>query len=318
MSTMFNYLWHLAPSLIYQLTPIGTLVASLICFGVLTKYNEVTAFKAGGVSVHRLAAPVLLMSLVISLLLFGFDHYYIPDANRRQERLRAEIKKKPVATYLRADRQWVYGQNSRVYNFRYLDPKQATMTKVNVFELDPKTFHILREISAEKAHWDAGAHAWVFQDGMDQEVGEGHDNYRQFHGTSATFPELTETPSWFVKEEKEYKEMNFEELGQYITELRAIGLDTTPLRVQYYKKFSVPLFAVIMAILSIPFAFVAGNRGAMTGVGISFGIAIAYWTVGTLFEQIGEMNQLPAIMAAWSPDVIFSFAGLYFMARMKT
>jgi len=318
MSTMFNYLWHLAPSLIYQLTPIGTLVASLICFGVLTKYNEVTAFKAGGVSVHRLAAPVLLMSLVISLLLFGFDHYYIPDANRRQERLRAEIKKKPVATYLRADRQWVYGQNSRVYNFRYLDPKQATMTRVNVFELDPKTFHILREISAEKAHWDAGAHAWVFQDGMDQEVGEGHDNYRQFHGTSATFPELTETPSWFVKEEKEYKEMNFEELGQYITELRAIGLDTTPLRVQYYKKFSVPLFAVIMAILSIPFAFVAGNRGAMTGVGISFGIAIAYWTVGTLFEQIGEMNQLPAIMAAWSPDVIFSFAGLYFMARMKT
>jgi LPS export ABC transporter permease LptG/LPS export ABC transporter permease LptF len=318
MSTMFDYLWHLAPSLIYQLTPIGTLVASLICFGVLTKYNEVTAFKAGGVSVHRLAAPVLLMSLTISLLLFGFDHYYIPDANRRQEMLRAEIKKKPVATYLDPDRQWVYGQGSRVYNFRYLDPKQATMSKVNVFELDPKTFHIVHQISAEKAHWDTRSHAWIFQDGMDQEVGEGRDNYRQFHGTSATFPALTETPSWFVKEEKEYKEMNFEELGRYITELRAIGLDTTPLRVQYYKKFSVPLFALIMAILSVPFAFVAGNRGAMTGVGISFGIAIAYWTVGTLFEQIGDMNQLPAAMAAWSPDVIFSFAGLYFMVRMKT
>jgi len=318
MSTMFDYLWHLAPSLIYQLTPIGTLVASLICFGVLTKYNEVTAFKAGGVSVHRLAAPVLLMSLTISLLLFGFDHYYIPDANRRQEMLRAEIKKKPVATYLRADRQWVYGQSSRVYNFRYLDPKQATMSKVNVFELDPKTFHIVHQISAEKARWDAHAAAWIFQDGMDQKVGEGRDNYRQFHGTSVTFPELTETPSWFVKEEKEYKEMNFEELGRYIKELRAIGLDTTPLRVQYYKKFSVPLFALIMAILSVPFAFIAGNRGAMTGVGISFGIAIAYWTVGTLFEQVGDMNQLPAIMAAWSPDILFSFAGLYFMARMKT
>ncbi len=59
MGTMIDYLWHLAPKLIYDLTPIGTLVASLICFGILTKYNEVTAFKAGGVSVHRLAAPVL-------------------------------------------------------------------------------------------------------------------------------------------------------------------------------------------------------------------------------------------------------------------
>jgi lipopolysaccharide export LptBFGC system permease protein LptF len=121
-----------------------------------------------------------------------------------------------------------------------------------------------------------------------------------------------------VREEKEYKEMNFQELGQYIQELKASGLDTTPLQVQYYKKFAVPLFALIMAILSIPFAFVAGNRGAMTGVGISFGIAIAYWTVGTLFEQIGDLNQLPAAMAAWSPDVVFSLAGLYLMARIKT
>ncbi|MBV9677757.1 MAG: LptF/LptG family permease, partial [Acidobacteriaceae bacterium] len=113
MSTMFDYLWHLAPKLIYDLTPIGTLWASLICFGILTKHNEVTAFKAGGVSLHRLAAPVLAVSFAVSVTLFAFDQYYIPEANRRQEQLRAEIKKKPVATYLRPDRQWVYGQGSR-------------------------------------------------------------------------------------------------------------------------------------------------------------------------------------------------------------
>ncbi|HET8636023.1 MAG TPA: LptF/LptG family permease, partial [Acidobacteriaceae bacterium] len=35
MSTMVDYLWHLAPSLIYQIAPIGILVATLTCFGVL-------------------------------------------------------------------------------------------------------------------------------------------------------------------------------------------------------------------------------------------------------------------------------------------
>jgi len=149
-------------------------------------------------------------------------------------------------------------------------------------------------------------------------MGPDRNSYRQFFHSSAAFPELVESPSWFVKEEKEYKEMNFEELGTYIREAQASGLDTTQLRVQYYKKFSVPLFAVIMAILSIPFAFLAGNRGAMTGVGISFVIAIVYWTLGTVSEQIGDLNLLPAMMAAWSPDVIFSLFGLYFMARMKT
>jgi LPS export ABC transporter permease LptG/LPS export ABC transporter permease LptF len=318
MSTMLDYLFHLAPKLIYDLTPIGTLVASLICFGILTKYNEVTAFKAGGISVHRLAMPVLFVSFAISVLLFGFDHYYIPEANRRQEMLRSEIKKKPVQTYLRPDRQWVYGQGSRIYNYRYLDPQQAIMTKVNVYELDPNTFHIVHQISADRARWEPTLKTWVFQNGISQTVRHNLDDYHQFFGASASFPELKEPPSWFVKEEKEYKEMNFQELGEYIREVKASGLDTTPLQVQYYKKFAVPLFALIMALLSIPFSFVAGNRGAMTGVGISFGIAIAYWTVGTLFEQIGDLNQLPAAMAAWSPDVVFSLAGLYLMARIKT
>ncbi len=318
MSTMVDYLWHLAPSLIYQITPIGTLVASLICFGILTKHNEVTAFKAGGVSVHRLAAPVLVASFLISLLLFGFDHFYIPDANRRQEMLRAEIKKKPVATYLRPDRQWVYGDGSRVYNFLHLDPETHVMTRVNVYELDPRTYRIVHQVSAERARWDDKAHTWVFQNGLSQDMHGPAAKYQNFFNSTACFPELTETPSWFVKEEKEYKEMNFEELKRYISELQASGLDTTSLRVQYYKKFAVPLFALIMPILSVPFAFVAGNRGAMTGVWVSFLIAIGYWTIGTIFEQVGDLNQLPAIMAAWSPDVIFTLAGLYLMARMRT
>ena len=318
MTTMIDYLWHLAPSLIYQVTPIGTLAASLICFTILTKYNEVTAFKAAGVSVHRLAAPVMFASLVISLLLFGFDHFYIPAANRRQEMLRAEIKKKPVATYRRPDRQWVYGQGNRIFNFLHLDPKQNLMSKVNVFELDPKTFHIAHQITADRAQWNDRLQKWVFENGVSQETTATGSNYKQFANATATFAELTETPSWFVKEEKEYKELNFQELGSYIDELQASGLDTTPLRVQWHKKFSVPLFAFIMAILSIPFAFVGGTRGAMRGVLTAFIIAIVYWTVGTIFEQFGDLNLLPAAMAAWAPDVIFMLGGLYFMLRMKT
>lgn len=319
MSMMMDYLWHLAPSLIYQIAPIGILVATLICFGVLTKHNEVTAFKAGGVSVHRLAAPVLAMSLVVSAALFAFDYYYIPGANRRQERLRAEIKHQPVATYLRKDRQWVYGDGPRIYNYRLLEPQRKIMTNVNVYELDPETFAVVRQISADRAQWDPHRDAWIFYNGISEVIGkDGDPDFHSFYGKTAVFPELTERPSWFVKEEREYKEMNFNQLRQYIHELKESGLETTPLRVAYYKKFAVPLFALVMAVLSVPFAFIAGNRGAMTGVGISFAIAIAYWTIGAVFDQAGDLNQLPAMMAAWSPDVLFALAGFYFMTRMRT
>jgi lipopolysaccharide export LptBFGC system permease protein LptF len=80
----------------------------------------------------------------------------------------------------------------------------------------------------------------------------------------------------------------------------------------------VPLFALIMAVISVPFAFAAGSRGAMAGVGVSFAIAIAYFSLSKLFEQIGGLNQLPPQVAAWSPDAIFTLTGLYFLARLRT
>jgi lipopolysaccharide export LptBFGC system permease protein LptF len=129
---------------------------------------------------------------------------------------------------------------------------------------------------------------------------------------------LDEPPGYFLREVKQEKQMNFHQLETYILELQQGGFDTIRLQVQYHKKFAVPLFALIMAALSIPFAFVAGNRGAMAGVGVSLGISMAYWSVGQLFEQIGNLGELPPQLAAWSPDGLFALCALYFGLRMRT
>jgi lipopolysaccharide export LptBFGC system permease protein LptF len=112
--------------------------------------------------------------------------------------------------------------------------------------------------------------------------------------------------------------MNYLELGQYLRYLRERGFDTVRLQVQYHKKFAVPVFALIMALISIPFGFLVGNRGAMGGIGISIAIAMAYLGVGQLFEQMGNVNYLPPQVAAWAPDALFSLAGLYLMLRMRS
>ena len=135
---------------------------------------------------------------------------------------------------------------------------------------------------------------------------------------ATTFPELTEPPAWFLKEAIQYKQMNFAQLGAYIRELRQSGFDTVHLRVQLAKKFSVPLFAFIMALIAAPFAFLTGSRGAMAGVGVSLGVAVAYWSLGQLFEQLGNVNQLPPELAAWAPDALFAVAALYLLTRLRT
>jgi len=317
MSKVFTYLIFLTPKLIYDSTPISVLVAVLVTFGVMSKHNEVTAFKASGVSLHRLTAPVLIASFMLSAGLFAFDHYYVPGANRRQDALRNEIKGRPVQTYLRPDRKWIYGQGPRIYYYKYFDPGQAVMAGVSVYELDPAAFRLRRHISAESAQWAPALRNWVFYNGWTRDIrGAADVNYRRFE--TETFRELDEPPSYFLKEVKQDKQMNFRELEVYIRELSQSGFDTVRLQVQFHKKFSVPLFALIMALLSAPFAFLTGSRGAMAGVGVSFGIAVAYWALGQLFEQVGNVNLLPAALAAWSPDAVFALAGVYLMARMRT
>jgi LPS export ABC transporter permease LptG len=317
LTKVFTYLFFLTPKLIYETLPISVLVGVLVTFGMLTKHNEVTAFKACGISLHRLAIPILVISSFLSGGLFAFDHYYVPEANRRQDALRNEIKGRAVQTYLSPERKWIFGKGSRIYYYKFFDQTENVMGGVSVFELDPTSFQLVRQISAERAHWQRSLNTWVFENGW----------RREFHGNQSipmtpfqvqTFQELNEPPNYFLKEVKQDSQMNFQELDSYIRDLQQSGFNTVKLRVQFYRKFSVPLFALIMAMISIPFGFLVGNRGAMAGIGVSIGIAIAYWGTSLLFEKIGDVNQLPPAIAAWSPDALFSLTGMYLLLRMRS
>jgi lipopolysaccharide export LptBFGC system permease protein LptF len=73
-----------------------------------------------------------------------------------------------------------------------------------------------------------------------------------------------------------------------------------------------------MAILAVPFALSMGRRGSLTGIAVAIGVAIAYWVVAALFEAMGNVNTLPAALAAWSPDLLFALAGGYLLLRTPT
>jgi LPS export ABC transporter permease LptF/LPS export ABC transporter permease LptG len=318
-SRVFTYLFFLSPRLIYRFTPVSVLTAVLVVFGVLTKNNEVTAFKACGVSMYRLTVPILVGGLLLSGGLFAFDHYWVPDADRIQDAIRAEIKGRPAQTYLDPKRTWFYGLEDRIYNYKYFDQRAKVMLGVNVFEIDPATFRLKKQIVAERASWEPALNAWVFQNGWSRDL-KGYESASvfDFAGGVKVFPELKETPDYFVKEALQSSQMNFLELRSYIGELQQSGFDTIPLQVQLYKKFSVPLFAFILALVSAPFAFLAGNRGGMAGIGMSFVIFVTYVSIDQFFEQLGNLSELPPQLAAWSPDIVFSLVGLYFLARMRT
>jgi LPS export ABC transporter permease LptG/LPS export ABC transporter permease LptF len=317
------YLFNLIPFILYNVTPLCSLVAVLITFGSLNRSSELTAMKSTGTSLYRIVAPVLLVAVILSAALFLFDESYLPSANRRQEALLSTIKGKPAQTFLRPDRKWMSGQTNseteptRIFYYEFFDPDRNEFANLTVFEFQPGTFNLTRRIFAQSATWDDRVNRWDFDNGWERTfLGDSISTYQTF--TTDTFPEIHEQPSYFKKEDRPSEEMSYGELSDYIGDLRQSGFDTTHLRVQLNRKLAYPLITLVMAILAIPFSLYAGKRGGLAGVGTAIGVAIAYWVVAAVFENLGNVNSLPAVLAAWSPDILFAITGSYLLLRTPT
>ena len=254
--------------------------------------------------------------------LFLFDEFYLPQANKRQDALLNVIKGKPPQTVTHPEQNWIFGQPragepARIFYYRFFDPDRNEFANISVFEFDPATFALTRRIFAEKAVWDSGTNSWHFQNGWENDIeGDHTTNFHQF--TQTSFSEIHEDPSYFNKESLQAQEMNFGQLDRYIGDLRQSGFDTMKLRVALWHKLAYPLVAVVMAVLAIPFALSMGRRGSLTGIAVAIGVALAYFVVESLFGALGNVNYLPAALAAWSSDMLFGLVGGYLLLRTPT
>jgi LPS export ABC transporter permease LptG len=312
-----EYLLSVTPYFLYNTMPLSMLLAVLVTFGVFEKSNEITAMKASGISIYRVVLPVLLTAAVVAVGLFFFDQLYLPQLNKKQDALRNQIKGKPAQTYLRPDRKWIFGQHSSIYYYEFFDPDQNRFGSISIFEFDPQTFELTRRVYASRAHWSEELQRWIFENGWVRDFhGMAIADYRPFE--VSTFSELSEAPIYFKKEIKQSSEMSTDELRRYISDLAQSGFDVVRLRVQLHKKFAFPIMTFVMAVLAVPFALRGGRRGALTGVANAIGIAVIFWVGMGFFEAMGNASQLPAVLAAWSPDLLFGLAGGYMLLKVPT
>jgi LPS export ABC transporter permease LptF/LPS export ABC transporter permease LptG len=315
--TVVDYFRYLAPYLLYQLAPLGALVAVLVTVGIMSKNNEIVAIKASGISMYRLALPLLLAGLALAATMIVLDDTYLPYANQRQDALHNLIKGRPPQTYTHPQR-WIFGEGSKIYNYDLFDSTEKLFGGLTVLEIDPVTFQVRRRIFASRARWSETQNVWVLEGSWVRDFADGAIVRYERLPPVTSLPELTEPPSYFNREVRQAFQMSWRELRSYIDGLQRAGFDASTLSVQWHEKIAFPLLAPVSMLLAIPFAFLVGTRGAVGGVALGVGFGIAYWSLARLLEAMGGVGQLPPFLAGWSPDIIFFFLGMYFFFKMPT
>jgi LPS export ABC transporter permease LptG len=314
--TVFSYYKFMIFQIMSWTLPISVLVATLITFGIFSKNNEVTAFKSGGVSLYRVALPVVAVAIVVGALSYLLSDFVLPYSNQRMDQLRNRIKGKKTVATASQQRLWFAGKGRYIINFLSYDRNAKELGQVQVFELHPTQFRLTRRVYAQRAKWDG--QGWLFENGWMRSFSD--------DGRAATFTPITapirlyyaERPEDFETEVKTPEQMTYAQLRRYIETVKKSGYAAEYLTVRLYMKTSWPFLSIIMALIALPFAFRVGKRGALYGVGIGLALGISYWMVFAICTKLGEAGNLPALLSAWAANILFSIAAIYMFLHVET
>jgi LPS export ABC transporter permease LptF/LPS export ABC transporter permease LptG len=313
-SIVVSYFLYLLPQILYYVIPLTVLLAILINLGPLTKTNEILAVKAGAVSLYRMAMPLLFMGLMLSVGIYVLQDFMLPYSNQRQDEYLNVIKGRAPQTYRDPQRKWMAGSEGRIYHYNYFNPNENIFGSISMFKFKPNSFELAELVFANRAMWTGSS--WVLEDGWVRRLGPGVSvDYQTF---SRLAVKEVEPPDYFTKEVHTAAQMTYRELDRYVSDLKQSGFDVSSLMVDLYRKLSFPLVSFIMAIIGIPFSFTTGKKGAFYGIGLSVAVGIFYWSTFEVFDKLGGINRLSPFIAAWFPNLIFGFGGMWMMLRVKT
>jgi LPS export ABC transporter permease LptF/LPS export ABC transporter permease LptG len=315
LSMFFEFLWYSVPEFVHFSLPVSVLVSTLLCLGLLTKFNEITAIKACGISLYRIMVPLVLLASLVSFFSFYLQENILPYSNKKAEATWSRINDSPPRSYSYIDRRWVVGMNKdRIYHYRYFDAEASAFSQLSIFDLDQEAWRIKRRYYSEKAVMRSPG--LLLEDSWFREFE--NDKPVIFEEQQNIELAVEEDRGYFLKEWKEPDQMSYTELKRYIKEIEERDFETTNFKVDLNYKVSFPLASLIVALLGIPFAFSMGKRGALVGIGLSIVIAMVYWGAIGIFKSLGYANYLNAFLAAWGPNLIFGLAGLYLMFTVRT
>ncbi len=302
------------PEYMLQAAPIAVLLGALLGLGNLTSHSETIAMRAGGLTYAKLAYPVVLIGLVVSIGGILLNEYVVPNALRTYESMKQSATKEVSSTIYHFYKDFYDGDNLKklVYADRY-EPKSKELFGVSIQEFDHGT--LTRTIEASKMYWRG--QNWFFSQGRIYEYFP--DNFYPIIVKKGQVKyDLSLTPSDIEQLKDDPDNKSISELSQYIKRFAHQGSEKRGLLVDLHLKFSIPLASLILALLGTPLALRPQRRSNAAGFGLCIIFILVWYIFMGLGTYMARNGVISPFVGAWLPNFVLAGYGVTVFRTVKS
>lgn len=304
---VFQLILFKLPAILVLFAPVGVLFSIMLLLVRMIKDNEFLVLLSSGISVKRIAAPLVALSLITSIVAYITNETIVPWTNHRSEAIIAkEIDRKPPPEI--AENVVFKGTDDRFFYVNKVNRKTGELRSVVVFE---STVKYPRILIAEKAQW--GLNEWHLWNGNIYEFND--DAGLEFTNTFTHMKiNILQNLGLLDMTNKSPTEMDSRELRDHITILEKSGISTQPLKVEYGLKHAVPVACLVFGILGIAFCltFITTGKdwwGVVVAIGIASVTVMLYFFMMAVFRALGKGGSISPFWAAWASNITFGVFG---------
>ncbi|MDP0493431.1 MAG: LptF/LptG family permease [Fusobacterium sp. JB021] len=305
------YLFNMLPEVIVNMTPLAVLLGSLMFINKMASNLEIISLKTSGISFRRIIVCPIIISFIISLVVYYINGNIYPRSERRMRELKGDkiIKTIPIEkrnAFLR-------DRNNNVYYIGYINSNKETAKDFQIIKMNETFSEIEKVIIAKNANFDKNEKIWKLSDVVINDIlnkkSEKIKNYsnKEFNEQPENFFTLSTNPKFLTNKE----------LRKEIINMKITGGDTRSGLVELGKRYSFPFASLVIILIGLSLGSRYVRAASAKTIGISIFFGYGYYIIQGLFEALSKNGLINAFLGGWIPNILFLLLGIYLIYKSE-
>jgi lipopolysaccharide export system permease protein len=311
LSLVARYYATQLPQVFIILLPVSLLLSLLFALGRMSRANEIVSMLTAGVSLPRVLMPLIGIGLVTVAASMALNYSLAPHSELARKAFLSEAQSRPG--------RYIQGQifrnrtDSRTWFIQNFLPRGNVFNNVQVLQQDANDNIVTNYIASrasfrpETKPWDLNNVRVVHYDHAGNILEE------QFY-PSLKVEHWSETPFRLGSANERAEFLSLPELREYLS-FNADFPHTllAPFRTHFQYRLALPWTCFVVVCIAAPLGIGYSRRGVLSSVAAAVILVFSMNFLVHLFLALGEGDRVPAWIAAWAPNLLFTAIGLYLL-----